>query len=237
MSLLSPRRSLSSATGTARQDRAESQEAPVPAAPDGEMRNCARRTLTGEYQKSHAYYRAMVAPAGCLLARRPPEGVALDHIVRVRVDEREMRDLRDLVEEAYGTQPVTRNASRHRSPSAPAPRRPQYPSHRSANRQRYRTNPPSTHARRSSCWIVRVLLRRLSGQSAFAAAELFELFETQQWPASTLRNASRRRKARMINIVCSNFSVSEEKPVFNATDSIQRDNRTRRFRWMCTSSR
>ena len=58
--------------------------------------SCKRRTLTGETQKSHAYYR-------CHLCRHVSwrgdalEATALDHIQRIRLDERDMRDFRDVV--------------------------------------------------------------------------------------------------------------------------------------------
>lgn len=64
--------------------------------------NCARRTLTGEYQKSHSYYRCHdracrgISWRGDIL-----ESFALGQIASIRIDEQGLEDLRDLVEEEY----------------------------------------------------------------------------------------------------------------------------------------
>jgi len=60
--------------------------------------SCKRRTLTGETQKSHTYYR-------CHLCRHVSwrgdtlEGIMLTNIQRIRLDEGDMRDFRDLVQD------------------------------------------------------------------------------------------------------------------------------------------
>jgi site-specific DNA recombinase len=66
--------------------------------------NCARRTLTPELQKSHSYYRCHgknchgISWRGDVL-----EGVALNRIVRIHINDDDLGDLRDLVEDEYRT--------------------------------------------------------------------------------------------------------------------------------------
>jgi DNA invertase Pin-like site-specific DNA recombinase len=64
--------------------------------------NCIRRTLTGETQKSHVYYRCHGPGCPGVSWRGDAlEGVALGYIRRVRIDEQGLGDLRDLVEDEY----------------------------------------------------------------------------------------------------------------------------------------
>lgn len=64
--------------------------------------SCTRRHLTGEYQKSHTYYRCHGELCrGISWKSEVLEGVALDHIQRVRIDEQGLGDLGDLVEDEY----------------------------------------------------------------------------------------------------------------------------------------
>src|SRR5205823_2179473 len=65
---------------------------------------CGRRTLTGERQKGHLYYRCHDRTCRGVSWRADAlESIALDRIVRVRMDDRDIRDLRDLVEKEYRT--------------------------------------------------------------------------------------------------------------------------------------
>jgi DNA invertase Pin-like site-specific DNA recombinase len=60
--------------------------------------NCERRHLTGEIQKSRLYYRCHGEHCqGVSWKSDALEGVALDHIERIRIDEQGLEDLRDVV--------------------------------------------------------------------------------------------------------------------------------------------
>ncbi len=64
--------------------------------------NCTRRTLTGETHKSHVYYHCHGSNCtGRYWRGGELEGVVLDKIRRVRIDERGLGDLGDLVKDEY----------------------------------------------------------------------------------------------------------------------------------------
>jgi len=64
--------------------------------------NCARRTLTAERQKSYIYYRCHGPDCkGASWRGDVLEGIAFDHIARIRLDDGDMGDLRDLVADEY----------------------------------------------------------------------------------------------------------------------------------------
>jgi DNA invertase Pin-like site-specific DNA recombinase len=178
--------------------------------------NCARRALTGEYQKSHAYYRCHGrACRGISWRGDTLEGVVLSHITRLRMDERDMRDLRDLVEEAYGTQ-----ASDAEQQKASLTLRLQLLDDRSTRLTDLLIDNTVDHstfnARKEKLLLERqgIVENLEQADRRSPLQDLFELFERTNSELLRYEKLLDDEKRELIDIICSNFSVSENNPVF-----------------------
>ncbi len=178
--------------------------------------NCARRTLTGEFQKSHAYYRCHGrACRGISWRGDTLEDIVLSHVARLRMDDRDMRDLRDLVEEAYGKQ--ASDAQRLKASHA------LHLQHLDDRSTRLTDllidnaiDQPTFNARKEKLLLERQgLVEKLERANRRSPLQdLFELFELNNSALLRYETLLDDEKRELINIVCSNFSVSENNPVF-----------------------
>ena len=178
--------------------------------------NCTRRTLTGEYQKSHSYYRCHGRTCrGTSWRGDVLEGVALDHITRLRMDDRDLGDLRDLVEEAYGTQ--AGDAERLK---ASLTLRLRHLDDRTTRLTDLLIDSAidqlTFNARKEKLLLERQgiveELERANRRSPLQ--ELFEEFERNNRELLRYEMLLDDEKRELIDIVCSNFSISENNPVF-----------------------
>jgi site-specific DNA recombinase len=178
--------------------------------------SCTRRTLTGETQKSRAYYRCHGRTCrGTSWRGDALEGITFSHIQRVRLGDRDMRDLRDVVEEAYGAQ--AGDAERLK---ASLTLRLQHLDDRSTRLTDLLIDnvidQPTFNARKEKLLMERQgiveELQRANRPSPLQ--DLFEEFERNNRELLRYETLLDDEKRELIDIVCSNFSISENNPVF-----------------------
>jgi len=190
--------------------------------------NCSRRHLTGEYQKGHLYYRCHGEQCQGVSWRSDVlEGVALHHIERIRIDARGcgdvgtknetsgLQDLRDLVEDEYRGRQGDREMLK-----ASLTLRLQHLDDRltrltdllideAIDRATYNARKEKLLMERQG--IIEELAR---ADRASPLQELFEEFEHNNTALLRYEIMMDDEKRELLDIVCSNFSVSSESPTF-----------------------
>jgi site-specific DNA recombinase len=177
---------------------------------------CGRRTLTGERQKGHLYYRCHGRTCRGISWRGDVlEGVALDQISHIRMDDRDIRDLRDMVEDEYRS----RAGDEERLKASLTLRL----NHLDDRMTRLTDllvddviDQPTFNARKEKLLLERrgILdeLERADARSPLQ--ELFEVFERNNRELLRYETLLDDEKRELIDIVCSNFSVHGESPAF-----------------------
>jgi DNA invertase Pin-like site-specific DNA recombinase len=178
--------------------------------------NCTRRHLTGEFQKSHLYYRCHgehcqgVSWKGDVL-----EGVALDYIQRIRIDESGLRDFRDVVRDIYSEQEgdsEPRKASltlRLQHLDDRTTRLTDLLIDEAIDRTTFNARKEKLLMERQG--IVEELER---ADRPSPLQELFEEFERNNRELLRYETLLDDEKRELLDIVCSNFSVSDKTPTF-----------------------
>jgi DNA invertase Pin-like site-specific DNA recombinase len=178
--------------------------------------NCGRRTLSGETQKAKVYYRchARTCP-GVSWRGDTLEGIALNHIRRIRVDEHGLRDLRDLVENEYHTREAanerikTSCSLRLRLLDDRMTRLTDLLIDNAIDQLTFNQRKEKLLAERLS---LQEQLGRTQGRSPLE--NLFEEFERNNRELLRYETLLDDEKRELIDIVCSNFAVSGKEAVF-----------------------
>lgn len=177
--------------------------------------SCGRRTLTGETVKSHTYYRCHHRPcSGTPWRGTELEGIATENIRRIRLDEQDIRDLRDLVEDM-----CRQRLDAGERLKASLTLRLQHVDNRlgrltdllidgSIDRDVF-------HSRKEQLLLERQgILAELQRTDRSPLMELFTEFERNNSELLRYESLSHDEKREMIEIVCSNFSVCGKNPIF-----------------------
>lgn len=178
--------------------------------------NCNLRTLTGETQKSHAYYRCHGRNCTGVSWRGDElERVALSQIQRIRLDERGLGDLRDLV--ADDVQACEGETERLRA--SLTLRQSLVDSRITRLTDLLIDNAidlPTFNARKEKLLVERQGIVEELGHANRTAplAELFAEFERANGELLRYETLIADEKRELIDIVCSNFSVLAENPTF-----------------------
>ncbi len=178
--------------------------------------NCTRRTLTGEYQKSHSYYRCHGRTCrGISWRGEALEGVVLDHIERIRLDDRDVGDLGDLVRDIYSEQEG--DAGRLK---ASLTLRLQHLDDRITRLTDLlidaAIDQPTFNARKEKLLLERqgIVEELERADRPSPIMELFAEFERNNRELLRYETLLDNEKRELIDIVCSNFSVCGETPAF-----------------------
>ena len=176
--------------------------------------SCKRRTLTGETQKSHTYYR-------CHLCRHVSwrgdtlEGIALSNIERIRLDDRDMRDFRDVLADDYQSQEGDTERLR-----ISLTLRLQHVDDRTTRLTDLLIDSaidlPTFNARKEQLLMERQgIVQDLNRSNRLSPLqELFEEFERNNRELLRYESLLDDEKRELLDIVCSNFSVYEESSTF-----------------------
>ena len=178
--------------------------------------SCGQRTLTGELQKGHLYYRCHGRNChGVSWRAEALEGIALAYIARIRFSDRDIGDLRDMVEEEC----------RHQGDSIEKLKASLSLRLQNLDARIGRLtdllidgtiDTATFHARKESLLIERRGLTEQLERSDLRAPlkELFDRFELQNSELLRYETLTCDEKREMLQIVCSNFSVDGKNPVF-----------------------
>lgn len=178
--------------------------------------NCTRRTLTAERQKAHVYYRCHGPDCkGTSWRGDVLEGIALNHIARIRLDDGDMGDLRDLVADECRA----REGDAERLKASLALRL-QHLDDRLTRLTDLLMDDAidlaTFNARKERLLLDRQGVleeqKRASGRSPLA--ELFEEFERNNRELLRYETLLDDEKRELIDIVCSNFAVHAESSTF-----------------------
>ena len=178
--------------------------------------NCTRRTLTGEHQKGHVYYRCHgVACAGVSWRGDVLEDVVLVNIARILFTEREIGDIRDLVEDEYKT-----NWDDQTLLKASLGLRLQHLDDRVTRLTNLlidaAIDQPTYATRKEQLLMERqgILEDQQRAERRSPLQDLFEKFERENNELVRYEFLVDDEKRELIDIVCSNFSVHEKFPTF-----------------------
>jgi site-specific DNA recombinase len=178
--------------------------------------NCNRRTLTGEYHKSHSYYRCHgLTCRGVSWRSDVLEGLVLENIARFRMDERDMRDLRDLVEAEY-----REHADDTERLKTSLTLRLQHLDSRLTRLTDLlidsAIDQPTFTARKEKLLLERqgIIEELKQANNRSPLQDLFELFEKNNRQLLSYETLVDAEKRELIEIMCSNFIVSENNPAF-----------------------
>jgi site-specific DNA recombinase len=177
---------------------------------------CGQRTLTGELQKGHLYYRCHGRNCRGVSWRADVlEGVALASIARIRFDDRDIGDFRDMVEEEC----TKRGESIEKLKASLALRLQNLDARigRLTDLLIDGTIDATTfHARKEGLLMERRGLAEQLEKTDLRAPlkELFERFELQNSELLRYEILTYDEKREILQIVCSNFSVEGKNPVF-----------------------
>lgn len=175
---------------------------------------CNRRTLTGERHKGHIYYRCHVCP-GVSWRGDVLESTVIDHVRHIRLNEGDFGDLRDLIAAEYASSHAARErfaASlnlRLSKLDARLARLTDLLLDDAIDRNAY-------NAQRERLLMQRQgLLGELEqGKRHSPLQSLFEEFERQNNQLLRYESLTDDEKREMVDIVCSNFSVSGKSLAF-----------------------
>lgn len=184
---------------------------------------CGVRTLTGETAKSHVYYRCHGRNCRGVSWRGDAlEAIAFSHIVRIRLNERDMGDLRDLVKNEYRARHG--DIERIKASLTLQLQRIEGRLSRLTDLLVDGTLDGATYnARKEKLLLERqdIFDRRERTEKRSPLMELFEKFELDNNKLLRFEMLLDDEKRELLEIVCSNFSVCGKNPVFTLRSPYQ----------------